>query len=244
MTYSPVADLEQLCYLPPETILWRYIDLAKFIDLVARGTLYFPQLAELQSDDPHEGKLSTTSARRIATERAGKHPGKIFLPGKIAETYNDAADNLYINCWHATRESVAMWRLYAREGVAIKSSVTKIRAALEDVPFDVVGGKVSYSTRLPHLRRTEFRTAFRKRTAYRYESEARLAIFDESGGEPFRRVIVDPLRFVSQIIISPFAAPYVASSIEEVRRQWAPKIPIRSSTLLAPLMYSSRPISG
>ena len=245
MTVADVVAAEHPCHLLGKTVLWRYMDLAKFINLVTTSTLYFPRLSRLQTDDPHEGTISQASASNIALARAKRNPGKTYRADEVAAWFNDFASNLYVNCWHANRESIAMWRLYAAgEGVAIKSSLGRIRRAIGDIDFDLVAGKVHYGNKLPRLPRDEFRAAFRKRLGYRFEDEARIAIFDESNGDTFRKVHVDLRELLTEIIISPLAPDYVGSSVRNIRQKWVPKVPMRSSTLLTPPSYSDADVSG
>jgi hypothetical protein len=100
----------------PETGLWRYMDLARFLALIDRKELYFSRLHEFE--DTWEGAWSPSHPLF-----AGNDPEYLKL-GAI----KFAALPL-VSCWHENEtESVAMWKLYltGREGVAIKTTVASL----------------------------------------------------------------------------------------------------------------------
>jgi len=41
--------------LPPDAQLWRYLGLATLIDILQKGSMFFPRLSKL--DDPYEGSV-------------------------------------------------------------------------------------------------------------------------------------------------------------------------------------------
>jgi len=51
---TPPADTERL---------WRYMDFTKYVSLLDRGQLYFPNLEALAGNDPHEGLLAQPNYR-------------------------------------------------------------------------------------------------------------------------------------------------------------------------------------
>lgn len=52
--------------LPPETILWRYMSLDKFIDLLSTGELYFTPVSSYINSDPFEGLLPKVAQDAMA----------------------------------------------------------------------------------------------------------------------------------------------------------------------------------
>ena len=52
--------------LSPDQVLWRYMDLSKFVSLLAHRSLYFSCLENLALGDPFEGFVPKQQARRLA----------------------------------------------------------------------------------------------------------------------------------------------------------------------------------
>ncbi|WP_377706262.1 hypothetical protein ACFMKY_18095 [Pseudomonas protegens] len=73
-------------------------------------------------------------------------------PGKFRETFTQLSKGMLVNCWYGgVCESEAMWKLYgeSNKGVAIRSTVGKLKAALETAeslswPNKMFIGKVKY----------------------------------------------------------------------------------------------------
>jgi hypothetical protein len=102
--------------LQPQTGLWRYMDVARFLALVDQKELYFSRLHEFE--DKWEGACSPLDP--LITRRDPDYM-------KVAAT-NFTALPLF-SCWHESEtESVAMWKLYlsGKEGVAIKTTAASL----------------------------------------------------------------------------------------------------------------------
>jgi hypothetical protein len=105
----------------PDVLIWRYMNLPKFISLLKTRSLYFA-VASSFVEDPWEGAHSRP--------QGGSSP----YP----------QDHAYINCWHmGEHESYAMWKIYARdpESVAIVSTRRTLRNFL---PRWIVSGEGKY----------------------------------------------------------------------------------------------------
>ena len=158
-----------------DTSIWRYMDLPKFVSMLANRGLWFTKAAAL-GDDPYEGFCKAKyleiapghqGHRRVVRRNAqGKTiisveqmiAGISHLSAKACE---NARDHLYVNSWClGACESMAMWQIYGSLGcgVAVKSSVGQYqRAARFDVPSSQYAfGKVKYHSDLkssPAIRR-------------------------------------------------------------------------------------------
>ena len=88
---------------PDDVILWRYMDVARFIALLDSKALYFARVFEL--GDPWEAAWPSGLKQR-AVETLG-------ASGQMFGYYQLAAAQAVVSCWHENdNESVAMWRLY------------------------------------------------------------------------------------------------------------------------------------
>jgi len=102
---------------PMETVIWRYIDLPKFLQMLAKGGLYFATLSEFS--DKWEAVLGRELTQSIATHFGG-------ASGDVIQLFQEYSKHTAVNCWYqGDGESIAMWELYTTTeyGVAIKSTV-------------------------------------------------------------------------------------------------------------------------
>ena len=149
---------------PPEhavdsgTLIWRYMDLPKFVSMLSTGDLWFTKAARLH-DDPWEGFCEATHLE-FPPDEYGPSPVGVQGPVKIsfermfaklsydcAETCRNARDHLYVNSWCLASESMAMWQIYSSlaYGVAVKSSVGQYQGALKsELRRQFLFGKVKY----------------------------------------------------------------------------------------------------
>lgn len=134
----------------PDTVIWRYVDLARLIDLLETGNLHFAQAASMF--DPWEGALTpemeaadvedlNEMIRDTQEKFEAMNPSAGFQlidpAADIAADYRsrwvEARQWTYLSCWAmAPEESAAMWDLYGGQGggVAIQSTFARLEASL------------------------------------------------------------------------------------------------------------------
>lgn len=228
--------------------LWRYVDLAKLIDLLSSDTLYFAASEQLTAGDPWEGKIHPDDVRRFVerSEQAAAARGQeSALNASLVAALANQSTATYINCWQeSTPESVAMWKMYAEHGVALRTSMGRMKCALL-ADHDIHIGKVEYGeSGLGKSSSDWVRRNLQKRSAFKSEQEVRLLV---SGAElepdrvaailPGLRVPVNLNCLLAEIVISPFASAYEVDAIKSVVSKFAPGIPCSQSTLLDPPRY-------
>jgi len=132
----------------PDTTLWRYMDLSKFVNMVSTSTLFFCRSDRL--GDQFEGTIPLFTREKNEQEKREtlkKLRGEENSPFGF-KTFGDRLDELeiskgrgrreklrrrvFVNSWHANNyESAAMWKLYKSDvGIAIVSSVEKLSKAI------------------------------------------------------------------------------------------------------------------
>ncbi|MBL4797069.1 MAG: DUF2971 domain-containing protein [Oleispira sp.] len=139
-----------------ETVIWRYMDLSKFLSMITTGSLWFARLDKNWEVDPLEGKVpklqwELIESRIQNTNFAPKYTGngKVQSGGEMEagmslvseETvrkehleiqknqYELTTYNSYVTCWNLSKhESYHMWKLYCghHNGIAIKSTVGRL----------------------------------------------------------------------------------------------------------------------
>jgi hypothetical protein len=181
----------------PDAPIWRYMDLAKLLDLVTRRALFFPSCDKLRAMDPFEGQLTYSDTDlfnadlvNIADEEIRKQGFNdrsefvSFVKGhqSVAGGVGFVAKAHFISCWHMNDdESDAMWKIYAKDdaGVAIRSSFARLKSAFETAEETVKIGVVNYDD----FRNSRTATPYdvdnfymRKRTAFGHEKELRAVV--------------------------------------------------------------------
>jgi hypothetical protein len=147
-----------------ETVIWRYMDLPRFVSILSTSTLWFAKASTLR-DDPWEGfgkaeyptPPSPDDSPKFEQEAPdGGRTRIISLPQMLAkftqrsaEIFENARDHLYVNSWCLDEsESMAMWQIYGSLGfgVALKSSVKQYKPAarFEVDPSHYIFGEVVY----------------------------------------------------------------------------------------------------
>ncbi len=127
------------------TIIWRYHTFTEFIAMLTEEALFFCRLDQLH--DHWEGVYPkgmldwwAKNLNNSSSFRGGASGLKSFLIEKVIPSH-------FINSWYISEyESDAMWRLYGHksEGIAIKSTIGKLKQVLQKGPEDIRIGTVEY----------------------------------------------------------------------------------------------------
>lgn len=236
--------------------IWRYMDLPKYVSLLATRCLWYSQVAELP--DVFEGSLPPQALKifedrdqeridagqRIVAERPG-----IFSIGRYF---------VYANCWCMhEKESNALWRIYGGDGgVAIQSTYPRL---YQSIPQDHFVGKVRYidydaDVFSPY---NIMAPAFYKRKFFEYEHEIRAIYFlpsDFSSGKsdddptqastsPNTKDRIDfpgPKGLardtniellVESVVISPYAPLWLCQCVSELTSRFGYSFPVRQSDM-------------
>jgi len=109
--FPPLAD---------ETVLWRYLDLPKFLAVIEDQALHFTRAALMA--DRWEGSASPVNLEAGPTlygeDYARMRPQMAYARQRMRQ-------EIYLNCWHASaHESAAMWSLYQSSGQGIAIQTT------------------------------------------------------------------------------------------------------------------------
>ena len=113
------------------TILWRYMPVERFIDLISSHTLYF------RRNDCYDAQKEATLA--LADER-------IMLTSRLNDYWVRERKRHYVSCWiQATYELDYMWEEYSKEGIAIQTTVGNLKQSMIDDDEHIVYlSKVKY----------------------------------------------------------------------------------------------------
>ena len=239
----------------PDTVLWRYMDLAKFLQLLEEKTLFFSRADKF--DDPFEGASCVASREKewdgyyltyfrkvIRTPPAGGsqlsddavEENAQRLLASIRQSAARDRRTTFVSCWHANSgESEALWRLYCplgSSGVLVKTTADRLLQAL-DPSAQIKLGRVQY---------VDFRKSFAglhdrifwKRKSLAHESEVRAVctgnLSDDWPGLP---VSVDLSVLLEMVVPSPFAPPWFPTLLASLVGRFGLGVPVEDSELLA-----------
>lgn len=108
------------------TVIWRYMSLHAFLTLLTERRLMFRQFKELEESDRHEGRSIEGFWETVPDDM-------IDLKERSKKTREKLRYCCYASCWSMSEiESALMWSGYARQGVAIKTTVKQLREAQRD----------------------------------------------------------------------------------------------------------------
>ena len=154
----------------PDTILWKYLDLSKFVDLLLYQRLFMSRADKFE--DQYEGTFSEPTFEEIR-KLAKDNP-------EFLNEYKVHREKVVISSWHTNEyESFAMWQIFTQnnEGLAIQSTLGRIQKALEaEKSYKQYIGEVNYIDYKKELIPfdDDFFPFLFKRKSFQYEREVRI----------------------------------------------------------------------
>ncbi len=154
----------------PETIVWKYLDLSKFLDLLLSKKLFMSRSDKFE--DQYEGTFSEPTFEEI---RKLSIDNPDFL-----NYYKTHREKVAISSWHINEyESFAMWQIFTQnsEGLAIQSTIERLQKALQpEEHFQQYIGEVNYiDYKKEYIPFDDLFFPFLyKRKSFQYEREVRI----------------------------------------------------------------------
>lgn len=153
-----------------QTIVWKYLDLSKFLDLLLSRQLFMSRSDKFE--DQYEGTFSEPTYEEIK-KIAENNP-------RFLDYYKSHREKIVISSWHINEyESFAMWQIFTKnnEGLAIQSTLGRLKKALSsEKRIEQYIGEVNYidykKEYIP-FEDTFFPFLF-KRKSFQYEREVRI----------------------------------------------------------------------
>jgi hypothetical protein len=225
-----------------DTVVWRYIDFAKFVDLLTSSRLFFCRSDKFQ--DPFEGLF------RLKDYERNK---------EMFDTQDQTKKFYFLNSWHINEhQSDAMWKIFldTNNGIAIKSTVRQIIKAVEETIEEVSISQVYYRdfnkvTFDELMAETQNQVSGihgcvnqynYKRISFEHEKELRLYHIDMpiphtiKGGIPrdplpHKHIDVNLKDLVQEIVIAPFADSWFKEMVERLLKKLTMDFKITRSDL-------------
>ena len=154
----------------PDTIVWKYLDLSKFLDLLLSKKLFMSRSDKFE--DQYEGTFSEPTYEEIK-KLAVDNPD--FL-----NYYKTHREKVAVSSWHINEyESFAMWQIFTQnnEGLAIQSTIGRLQKAVKpEINFDQHIGEVNYiDYKKEYIPFDDLFFPFLfKRKSFQYEREVRI----------------------------------------------------------------------
>ncbi|RYG29040.1 MAG: hypothetical protein EOO01_38820 [Chitinophagaceae bacterium] len=219
-----------------EATLWRYHDLARYINLLLKRQLFFCRADRFE--DPFEGKnfMEAEKDRASGSEN----------------TYRLQRSLVTLNSWHLNKaENYAMWKIYARGsfGLAIQTNFEKLKQSFQVTDKPVYIGKVSYyeDSVAPDTAIDPLCQFLRKRNIYQYENEVRCCYllsnkdesvaWQEQGADNGIFIDVDINMLIERVYISPYSPRWISDIITGLHQKFGIEKEVIHSTVLEDMEY-------
>jgi hypothetical protein len=219
---------------PGATILWRYMDFAKFVHMIETKTLWFSR--QDQFEDPLEGTYTDGELEHF---RSSPDTSRFDLI-KLTRGTN------FVNCWRSgSAESLAMWDLYGKGSgiVAVKTTVKLLKQAVSSFPKRVYLTKVDYiDWNTAPLTGNFLVGCARKDLSYEHEKEVRAMIWETApagstlqtiyDGPVGIEVPFDPQLFITEVVVGPREPGWVAPLVQRIMTLYGLPHPVKTSNRL------------
>lgn len=243
----------------PDDMLWRYMDLSKFISMISRNDLYFA--AANTFEDIFEGAKGIIDKKsdwdnfyldffqKAILTAPGQDISKLTIEKlktdseRLLNELNASGEinrkSTFISCWHMNNyESEAMWKMYSKDvtnAIAIQTTSGHLYEALYKEPCIKIG-KVKY---------IDFKKRFSslngafwyKRKSFEYENEVRAIIQKHNVNEKGIYISVDIDKLIDRIYVSPYAPEWFVDVVKSVVEKYKINIPVLHSQMLEKPFY-------
>ncbi|UYW01563.1 hypothetical protein K5I29_01140 [Flavobacterium agricola] len=199
-----------------ETIIWKYLDLSKFLDLLISRKMFLSRSDKFE--DQYEGTFSEPTFEEI----------KELLKNKpdYLSNYKAQRKNIVISSWHANaHESFAMWQIFTKnnEGLAIQSTIGKLQNSVEyqDRAIDLQIGEVNYiDYKKEYIPFTDkYFPYLYKRKSFQYENEVRLigdaTQLNKSVNDGLK-IDIDPNHLIERLYIHPRSLNWYKNLVQTI----------------------------
>ena len=154
----------------PNTVVWKYLDLSKFLDLLLSKKLFMSRSDKFE--DQYEGTFSEPTFEEIK-KLSENNP-------EFLDYYKSHREKVVVSSWHINEyESFAMWQIFTQnsEGLAIQSTIERLQNALApEKSFNQYIGEVNYiDYKKEYIPFDDMFFPFMfKRKSFQYEREIRI----------------------------------------------------------------------
>ena len=206
-------------------ILWRYVDIARYADLLLKKQLFFSRADRFE--DPFEGRMNKTSINEFSN---------FINKTETVKRQNEKRTEITVSSWHQNdSESYAMWRIYAKGsyGIALQTTFANLKRSFDATDKPIYIGKINYydeSSEPIHADSNSFIPFLRKRIIYKYENEVRCCYalpqytekFEWQQQDIYNGVFIDvDLRaMIERVYISPYSTGWIGDIVKGLNEKF------------------------
>ncbi|WP_426063530.1 hypothetical protein [Flavobacterium sp. DSP2-3-1] len=214
----------------PDTVVWKYLDLSKFLDLLMSDKLFMSRSDKFE--DQYEGTFSEPTFEEIK---------KLSIDNPdFLNYYKTHREKVAISSWHINEyESFAMWQIFTQnsEGLAIQSTIGRLQDSLaSETNFKQYIGEVNYiDYKKEHIPFDDMFFPFLfKRKSFQYEGEVR--IITDIGESDIKineglKINVDINQLIEKIYIHPKSENWYKNLVIQLVKQLGFDFTIEKSDL-------------
>ena len=202
----------------PDTIVWKYLDLSKFLDLLMSEKLFMSRSDKFE--DQYEGTFSEPTFEEIK---------KLSIDNPdFLDYYKTHREKVAISSWHINEyESFAMWQIFTQksEGIAIQSTIGRLQESLApEINFEQYIGAVNYiDYKKEHIPFDDLFFPFLfKRKSFQYEGEVRIITDIGTNGITINeglKINIDINRLIKKIYIHPKSENWYKNLVIQLVKQ-------------------------
>lgn len=242
-----------------DKLIWRYMDMAKYVSLITRKQLFFCRATKF--DDPFEGDLSRVTQADLMEWYLSDIPLRKRTPEDIEQAQKKLSDyvgfmkrlkhSTTINSWHQNdHENFAMWKIYSNwnSGLAVVTNFGRAREALNKASEFVYGGLVNYIEEEKEVvnQGNTFNHFMTKRSQFSYENEVRfiheLRDKRNNSNDPVDGlngiyIDIELTTLINKIYIAPQAGQWLKDALIDINRKYGIDVEIMQSSFFGSEQY-------
>lgn len=209
------------CTPPPnkEIKIWKYLNFAKFVDLLMNETLHFSRCDNFE--DNFEGAISkqaTIERNDQINKYSQTNTSAIDSQEMWHEFFEKIKKTFAANCWHMNeQESYAMWKVYLnnQDGIAIQSNYSRLFQCLQESTEPIYLSVVKYDD--SNLNWGNYIDRFlHKRKNYQYEQELRAMIIKDDLNNNGVKIKINLNLLIENIYISPSSPEWFIDLVNQL----------------------------
>ena len=223
--------------LKEKQILWRYMDLAKFVSMLEQNALWLARADTFK--DRHEGRFPEEMRKLIEKAYEG-FDDSAPSPVKDADDFQDyLVKNTFVSCWHKNfDENMVMWEIYGRDNnaVAIQTSVENIKKNIDASSLEghsLILKSVVYQKSDEITGALPYEECFiRKRPHFSVEEEVRLSLDTYSRDKPSKstphghKLPVQINGLIDKILVHPDCSDWFLHVINSIKSKYNVHAPV------------------
>jgi hypothetical protein len=223
--------------LRSDQIIWRYMDLAKFVSLLEQNALWLARADTFR--DKHEGRFPDEMRKFIEKAYEGFDDSDPS-PVKDADDFQDyLVKNTFVSCWHKNSdENMVMWEIYGRDNnaVAIQTTVENIE---NNIDTSNLTGHSLILKSIVYQNADEVSDVilyeecfFRKRSHFSFEQEVRISLDTYSRISPSKntphghKLPIHVNGLIDKVLVHPDSSGWFLDAINSITTKYGIHAPV------------------